>query len=170
MLSLQYHRTIRNFAEFFTGYFQLFGREIGHLATVQHWRILFCFWAELLALHPGKLGGGIARPLTVHNLTNKFFVNINKTNKRWVIPQNGVIPLNGVIPTNLSSVYRSTMKKSSYFSCRGSLAENYSYQRILNDLWRTKLSRRRIIWLFPHPLPFSYQQVVSFSVFLTINI
>jgi hypothetical protein len=28
-----------------------------------------------------------------------------------------------------------------------------SEQRELNDLWRTRLSRRRITWLLSHPLP-----------------
>jgi hypothetical protein len=26
-------------------------------------------------------------------------------------------------------------------------------QRVLNDLQRTRLCRRRLIWLLPHPLP-----------------
>ncbi len=37
-------------------------------------------------------------------------------------------------------------------------------QRALNDILRTKLSRHRVIWLLPHPLPsLSRQQVVSLS-------
>ncbi len=27
----------------------------------------------------------------------------------------------------------------------------YNHQRVLNDLWRTRLSRRPLIWLFPCP-------------------
>jgi hypothetical protein len=30
--------------------------------------------------------------------------------------------------------------------------EDVLMQRVLNDLWRTKLSRHRIIWLLPYPL------------------
>jgi hypothetical protein len=33
------------------------------------------------------------------------------------------------------------------------------HQRVLNDLWRTRLSRRRMIWLLPHLLPHLRQQV-----------
>ncbi len=36
-------------------------------------------------------------------------------------------------------------------------------QRVLNDLKRTRLSRRLMIWLLSHPLPLSRQQVVSLS-------
>ncbi len=42
-------------------------------------------------------------------------------------------------------------------------------QRVLNDLWRTRLSRRRMIWLLPHPLPHPLPPPISkFSIFLSL--
>jgi hypothetical protein len=41
----------------------------------------------------------------------------------------------------------------------------YSWcQRVLNNLWRTRLSRRRMIWLLPFPSPVSSASCLSFSV------
>ncbi len=44
---------------------------------------------------------------------------------------------------------------------------NWETQRVLNDLKRTRLSRRRTIWLLRHPL-LSCKPVLSFSVFLWV--
>ncbi len=46
------------------------------------------------------------------------------------------------------------LKKNNRMQC--------SIQRVFNDLWRTRLSRCRMIWLIPNPPPhpFSRQQVV----------
>ncbi len=33
------------------------------------------------------------------------------------------------------------------------LINDLPFQRVLNDIWRTRLSRRRVIWLLPHPFP-----------------
>jgi hypothetical protein len=50
-------------------------------------------------------------------------------------------------------LHTSTQTDSSMSSC----------QRILDDLWRTRLSCGRMIRLLAHPLPPSRQQVVSLS-------
>jgi hypothetical protein len=63
------------------------------------------------------------------------------------------------------------MTSKSNTDCRYTFAESwlsilehdgYS-QRVLNELQRTRLSRRRIVWLLPRPLPLSRQQVVFLS-------
>jgi hypothetical protein len=43
-----------------------------------------------------------------------------------------------------------------------------SVQRVLHDLKRTRLSRRRIIWLLVHPL--TSQQVVCFSQYSCVSL
>jgi hypothetical protein len=42
-------------------------------------------------------------------------------------------------------------------------------QRVLNDLSRTRLSLRRMIWLLYTPSPYLVRNCLSFSVFLFVN-
>ncbi len=52
-------------------------------------------------------------------------------------------------------------------SCSSPLLYTF-IQRVLNDLWRTRLSCRRMIWLLPRPLPPS--PVNKLSLFLSLPV
>jgi hypothetical protein len=65
--------------------------------------------------------------------------------------------------------FLSVLRTQIYIRIRDISVDIFS-QRILNDFLRTRLSRRSIIWLLPHPFPpLLSASCLSFSVFLFVG-
>ncbi len=79
----------------------------------------------------------------------------------WKVPKNDYI----FNPYNTFTVSFSANGPHSVLARKGYLPFEPLPQRVLNDLKRTRLSSRRMIWLLPRPLPPPSSGCLSFSVF-----
>jgi hypothetical protein len=115
---------------------------------------------DLPHVHPGYhlLEGLFARvqaPFIHYNhskntLQYVFYANLQESSRRFFGLQFLICQDSIVQSTHSYCVYF-------YYLCARFLLESCllhpNLQRVLNDIWRSRLSRRRMIGLLPHPLP-----------------